>query len=112
MDEAQSCEGCLCLDNRHIHLTMIIMMIVIINDDNDNCGGDQAENDITMTKRAVKRNDDKYNDNDNNCKTFKTEMSSPTQSWNARRRAAGSFFLLITCRFTQVRNMTMPSQVV
>ena len=46
MDEAQSCEGCLCLDNRHIHLAMmimssIIMMIVIINDDSDNCGGDE-----------------------------------------------------------------------
>ena len=50
MDEAQSCEGCLCLDNRHIHLTMIIMVIVIINDDNDNCGGDQAENEINDEK--------------------------------------------------------------
>ena len=55
MDEAQSCEGCLCLDNRHIHLRMmimssIIMMIVIINDFNDNCGGDEAENDINDEK--------------------------------------------------------------
>ena len=55
MDEAQSCEGCLCLDNRHIHLAMmimssIIMMIVIINDDSDNCGGDEAENDINDEK--------------------------------------------------------------
>ena len=55
MDEAQSCEGCLCLDNRHIHLTMmikwsIIVMIVIINDDSDNCGGDEAENDINDEK--------------------------------------------------------------
>ena len=56
MDEAQSCEGCLCLDNRHIHLMMmkimwsIIMMIVIINDDSDNCGGGEAENDINDEK--------------------------------------------------------------
>ena len=52
MDEAQSCEGCLCLDNRHIHLTIssIIMMIVIINDDSDNCGGDEAENGIKDEK--------------------------------------------------------------
>ena len=37
-------------------------MIVIINDDSDNCGGDEAENDINDEK-AVKRNNDKYNDN-------------------------------------------------
>ena len=49
MGEAQSCEGCLCLDNRHIHLTissiiimMMTMTIVVVID--------QADNDINDEK--------------------------------------------------------------